>query len=309
MPNNRLVIISNESIFNDNDTFGCDNIDLKSIPEGLSKNLDVLLIARKSSIKRSFNINLSKIKISSNIITFLCKIFKTFRMKSSNYLLISITPYTFFAYLLLFLFRKKIFIYLRSDGYEEYKAILGFVGPLIYHLMYIVVTFNSSIITCQKRLVKNKKKNYDLVFPSEIDVNWLEKVTEAPLNKPKLLYAGRVKVEKGIFSLLKIFNEVDVDAELSIFGKTDNLKANNKKINFFPFENNANLLIKIFDQHNIIVLPSFTEAHPKVLDESLARIRPIIIFEEISHIVQNRYGVFISIILPNLETCSKLLIS
>ena len=66
------------------------NIDLKSIPEGLSKSLDVLLIARKSSIKKSFNINLSKIKISSNIITFLCKIFKTFRMKSSNYLLISI---------------------------------------------------------------------------------------------------------------------------------------------------------------------------------------------------------------------------
>ena len=94
MPNNRLVIISNESIFNDNDTFGCDNIDLKSIPEGLSKSLDVLLIARKSSIKKSFNINLSKIKISSNIITFLCKIFKTFRMKSSNYLLISITPYS-----------------------------------------------------------------------------------------------------------------------------------------------------------------------------------------------------------------------
>ena len=38
---NRLVIISNESIFKDNGTFYCDNIDFKSIPEGLEKNLKV----------------------------------------------------------------------------------------------------------------------------------------------------------------------------------------------------------------------------------------------------------------------------
>ncbi len=31
-----------------------------------------------------------------------------------------------------------------------------------------------------------------------------------------------------------------------------------------------------------------------MLDESLARMRPVIIFEEISHIIQDRYGIFIS---------------
>ena len=49
-------------------------------------------------------------------------------------------------------------------------------------------------------------------------------------------------------------------------------------------------LIKIYDNHNIFILPSFTEAHPKVIDESLARLRPVIIFEEIKHIIQNRKG-------------------
>ena len=41
-------------------------------------------------------------------------------------------------------------------------------------------------------------------------------------------------------------------------------------------------------------MPSFTEAHPKVIDESLARARPVIIFEEIKHVIQNKKGVFVS---------------
>ena len=53
-------------------------------------------------------------------------------------------------------------------------------------------------------------------------------------------------------------------------------------------------LIKIYDDHNIFILPSFTEAHPKVIDESLARLRPVIIFEEIKHIVKDKKGIFVS---------------
>ena len=45
---------------------------------------------------------------------------------------------------------------------------------------------------------------------------------------------------------------------------------------------------------NIFILPSFTEAHPKVIDESLVRLRPVIIFDEIKHIIQNRKGIFVS---------------
>ena len=54
----KLTIISNESISTDKGIFCCDNIELKSIPEGLSKNYEVLNIGRKSKVKRSFKINL-----------------------------------------------------------------------------------------------------------------------------------------------------------------------------------------------------------------------------------------------------------
>ena len=287
-----LIIINKEKIYKKNGSFYCDNVDMKSIPEGLGKNIKVSIIAVKSKIERNHKIDLKEIRTASNIFEFLYSIFMTFKRKKANYLLISITPYSFFAYLLLFAFRKKIFVYLRSNGYEEYKAILGFFGSLIYHVMYSFVTFKSDIITCQKRLVK--KKNYNLVFPSEIDINWTRNRTKPFISKPKLLYVGRLKVEKGIFSLLEIFDKITTDVELSILGKKENITIDNKKVNLIGFENNAQEIIKIYDNHNITILPSFTEAHPKVVDESLARMRPVIIFEEIAHIIQNRYGIFVS---------------
>ena len=53
-------------------------------------------------------------------------------------------------------------------------------------------------------------------------------------------------------------------------------------------------LIKIYDNNSIFILPSFTEAHPQVLYEALARLRPVIIFKEISHVINYREGVFIA---------------
>ena len=43
-----------------------------------------------------------------------------------------------------------------------------------------------------------------------------------------------------------------------------------------------------------MILPSFTEASPYVLDESLSRRRPVIIFDDIEYIVRGKVGVFVS---------------
>ena len=292
MSDKNLVIINNEKISKEDHSFYCDNVDIKSIPENLNNNFDVTLIARTSNVKRSLKINLKKIKISSNLFTFLYDVFKTFKKSDVKYLIVSITPYTFFSYLLLFFFRKRIFVYLRSNGHEEYKEILGIIGPIIYHFMFKIVTFKSTIITCQERLF-TKRKSY-IVFPSELDSSWMENIQKPPLDKPRLLYVGRMKVEKGIFSILKIFDYINIDAHLSIVGKELNNNTNNKKISYIGYGYNADDLMKIYDKHNILILPSFTEAHPKVIDESLSRMRPVIIFEEIQHVIQHRKGIFVS---------------
>jgi len=287
-----LVIINNEKISEERDSFFCDNIDIKSIPEDLNKNFNVTLIARSSKIQRKNKINLKNIKISSNILAFLFSILKTLKIPEAKYLIISVTPYTFFSYIILFLFRKKVYVYLRSNGYEEYKTILGLFGPAIYHVMFSVITFKSNIISCQKRLFTKRKS--EIVFPSEINSLWLKDIKKPELENPKLLYVGRLKIEKGIFSLLKIFDEMTDNISLSIVGKKEKDYLNNDKVSFVGHEYETSKLIKIYDDHNIFILPSFTEAHPKVLDESLARGRPVIIFEEIKHVIQNKEGIFVS---------------
>ena len=128
----KLFIISNESIYEDDKKYFCDNIDLKSTPEELNKNFEVNLIARKSSSIRSFNIELENVKIFSSIFSFIIAIINSALGKNSKYLIISISPYTFLACIFLKLFGKTPITYLRSDGYAEYKAILGFIGPLQY---------------------------------------------------------------------------------------------------------------------------------------------------------------------------------
>ena len=47
----KLFIFSNESISVENEKFYCDNLDLKSTPEGLNRKFEVNLIGRKSKKK------------------------------------------------------------------------------------------------------------------------------------------------------------------------------------------------------------------------------------------------------------------
>jgi hypothetical protein len=43
-----------------------------------------------------------------------------------------------------------------------------------------------------------------------------------------------------------------------------------------------------------MILPSYTEAHPYVVDESLSRKRPVIIFEDIAYVKREKRGIFIT---------------
>ena len=51
-------------------------------------------------------------------------------------------------------------------------------------------------------------------------------------------------------------------------------------------------LIKIYDNCNIFLLPSYIEGFPKVINECLSRQRPVIIFDEIEYVINGRQGIF-----------------
>ena len=290
----KLFIISNESIFNNEESFFCDNIDLKSTPEGLNNKFEVNLIGRESKKIRSHRINIKNIKIYRNFLSYLLGIFKSLREKQSKYLIISISPFTFAACILIKIFNKKPIVYLRSDGFGEYKAIFGFFGPIIYNFMFSTISKISSFISCREYILKNKAGN--IVAPSQLTPQWLENYKEVQTQNIKLLYVGRIKKEKGIYSLLEIIKNSDISFSLSIVGaeiNSSNLIVQDN-VHIYEMENKQQNIIKFYDDHNIFVLPSYTEGHPMALLESLSRLRPVIIFKEIEHVIGEKKGIFVA---------------
>ena len=290
---NKLFIFANESISNNLECNYCDNLDLKSIPEGLSSSFEVNLVGRRSRLERKHLIENTKVYLASNIFLFAKFVFNSCKEKNnSKYLVISITPYTFIAFLILFLFRIKPYVYLRSDGYEEYKSILGLIGRPIYHFMFQVTSLISKFISCRKHILRNKKGI--VVSPSHLSKNWFKDFKKINIENISLLYVGRIRIEKGIFSFLKIFKNLKNNIELNIVSsRVDHHKiklTENIKLTDTLSEKS---LINFYDNNLIFILPSFTEGHPQVLDEALARRRPVIVFNEISHVKRDRNGVFV----------------
>jgi len=292
MEKKSLIIINNEKVFEEDGQFYCDNFDMKATPEALASYYSVEFIVRNSKKKGGNKLNLRNIKTGSNILSFISHIYKTFKTPNSQYLLITINPYTFISSLILFLFRKKTYVYLMSSGHDEWKHILGSWSVWIFHLMFIFITYTSKVISCNPRLYDTKKSF--LIHPSRLTSEWLTSHKEAPLDKVKLLYVGRINPEKGIYNFIDLFDKINFRAEFSIVGYKKNINSKNKNIKLLGYCSEPQSLRNIYDNHNIMILPSYTEAHPYVVDECLARKRPIIIFEEISYIANNRKGIFVT---------------
>jgi len=289
-----LVIINNEKCVIKNSGIYCQNLELKSLPEGLNSHFDINLILRKSNVSAIHKIDVNNIDLSNNVLGFIINLVKEFKNKKTKYLIISITPYTFIAYLFLIFSRKKIFLYLRSDGLDEWKLIFNSYFALIYRFMLFLMIKKSTVISVNKKILVDK--NYKLVLPSQLTQEWFKEISKPNFDEIKLLYVGRINVVKGIFSLLHLYKKMNLDKEhsLSIVGPGKKIIEINKNIKVLETVSKPKDLIKIYDYHNITILPSFTEGHPQVLFESLARMRPIIIFKEIDFIKKDYYGVFVA---------------
>ena len=287
----KLVVITNERVFSDGTNYFCDNVDIKTVLEGLSNKFEIIICCRSSKKIRPIRFIANKVFIIYSVLAFIKSIYEIISIKNKKIIYISIHPFSFSFFLILSLFKKNSFVSLRSDGFKEYEAILGKKWIWIYRFMFNLVTFSAKIISCHDSLAKGKKQK--LVNPSELDKRWFSNLKDANLQIPKLLYVGRLKVEKGIHSLVSIIKDIDSEIKLTVVGAGDNtLIEQSHIVKSFPFTNIKEELISYYDTHNIVILPSFTEAHPKVVDEALSRLRPVIIFNEITHIVGNKKGIF-----------------
>jgi glycosyltransferase involved in cell wall biosynthesis len=288
-----LYVVVNEKIFNNKNLFFCENKDIQSIINYLSNKYTLTLISRYGYSAKPFVLN-QIYKVFNLKLTKLFNFLKSILIssKKKKLLIISITPFNFIIFLIFkFFFDCKFYLYLRSNGYEEYKNILGKNYIWIYDFMFKYTTKYSEVISCHKRLYDKK---CHILYPSELSLNWRKRIKRNYYKNSTIhiLYVGRFKIEKGIYSLLNIFSKLPNNIKLTIVGTGDPIKMTNNIIKVFNIVNDEKQLINIYDSANIFILPSYTEAHPKVIDEALSRMRPVIIFNDIKYVIQNRYGIF-----------------
>ena len=282
----KIYLISNDKIWKSKKNFFTSNNDLNNILSCLVTEYDVHLICRKSVQKFNF------------LISEKFNFFKKNKEKDEkmNVLMISITPYNFFSLLKLYLSGEKItgYVFLRSDGFLEYKIKYGVLGYFFYFFMFYIISKKLKILSVSKKFTNVKIKR--ILHPSELNKTWLKKNKKINKFKIDFLYVGRFKREKGSYFLAKIFKENLTNYNLTIVGtkkKFIEKKYYAKNINYIGPVVKSNKLIKLYDSARIFILPSFTEGYPKVVSESLARFKPIIIFKEIEHIVNRRKGIFV----------------
>ncbi|SMF79454.1 glycosyltransferase [Candidatus Pelagibacter sp. HIMB1321] len=286
---NRLVIISNDRLnFTENTIYSKFN-DTLNIIEGLSKKNHLSFFCRKNYFKEIHKIKLknkSKLKILQ---------IKDLNFNNQKLFMISITPFNFCIFMIIKFFHQKIYGYviLRSDGFKEYESKFGFIGRTIYQFMFKKVLKELKPIIVSRNLSKIKNYDYYKINPSEITDIWKTRLKKPNIKIAKLLYVGRIKKEKGIFSLLKLVEKFTISFELNIVGQAERKILTKKNIHFYDETSDVKKIIQYYDRNNIFILPSFTEGSPKVILESLVRLRPIIIFREISHVKINFKGIFI----------------
>jgi glycosyltransferase involved in cell wall biosynthesis len=288
-----LYIISNDKFYNEK---YLNHNDLGSVINCFQNNFRINIIARSTKRKFKFLVLQNKIQFLN---FFSIKTINNIRLadKKAKFLFISLTPFNLINYLFInfFLRKKNFYLYLRSNGFKEYEIIFGYLGKLFYHLMLRLVINNVKLIISSSDLRYNKKK-FNLIQPSELDPEWFDNQLIARVSKKiKFIYLGRFKKEKGIKDFIELINSTKLNFELKVYG-LDSLKnfSNTKRINYYTQIFDKKKIINIYDKANIFILPSFTESNPKVIWESLARLRPVIVFDDIKHVVKNKIGVYVS---------------
>ena len=300
----KIIIISNDKFYiSKKKYFFNSNKNTFTILNGFKNFRRLYFYCRYSKKKPKFGKKIPKNLEFINLkkLLFLLKNLKNFKI-----VIISLTPFNFMISLICKIIgveKEKIFLFLRSDGFIEYKVKFGKIGYFFYGIMFYFLKNKTNILTCSKFLTGVSETK--LLFPSEINNEWLKNrkisnKTKTSNYKVKLLYIGRFRVEKGYLSLIDIFEKLKLKSSLHMVGndykylkKKDYPKNLDLKISGQIVRDKE--LIKCYDNCDIIILPSYVEAYPQVILESLSRLRPVIIFDDINFLKKTfNFGLYSS---------------
>ena len=142
---NKIIVISNDKIFLNKNNLSTKYNDTINILSALQKCFDIYLISNINKIKNNFSLNTKK-KLNDLILNS----FSDGNKKNKIINDISYTRNLFFILVKSFFKNLDGYLYLRSDGYQEYESKIGKIGYLIYGLMLKYLEQNLKIISVSK---------------------------------------------------------------------------------------------------------------------------------------------------------------
>ena len=219
----KYLVVSNDYICIKNQNISSDFNDTVNIISAIEKKFKIFLYSRISKSKNSFSSFIKKKIIRVSLLDL-------FSLKKVNILMISITPRNFIFLLFLNIILKDIkgYVILRSNGHKEYYSKLGIAGTYIYDLMFKYVIKKLKIISVSKNINNGKKDKY--LFPSELNNSWFRNKKKIKTKIPLLLYFGRFRKEKGIYSLIDLVENLDINFKLTIAGDDKRILTKKKNI-------------------------------------------------------------------------------
>lgn len=194
--------------------------------------------------------------------------------------------------------KKERVLFIRQNLEElikvRYQGLGKFAGLLFTRFMYAyarVFHRDAIIVTVGEEMYHRMKKTFPKVFfisdcivPQQFSIP----AREALRLKKKLIFVGRLEPEKGLFVLLKAFQKLidqDSDFQLTIVGDgvcMEDLKleiANNQLEKYVHLEGYVPFgekLFELYKSHDIMVVSSFSEGLPKIINEARAFSLPIV---------------------------------
>lgn len=194
--------------------------------------------------------------------------------------------------------KKKRVLFVRQNLEElikvRYKGIGKYAGLLFTRFMYTfarVFHRDAIVVTVGDEMFHRMRKTFPKVFfISDCIVPKQFSIAPRVYSQfaKKLIFVGRLEPEKGLFILLEAFQkmiEKDPEFQLTIVGDgvcMDDLKLEiaNKNLEkyvhlegYVPF---GGKLFELYKSHDIMVISSFSEGLPKIINEARAFSLPIV---------------------------------
>ncbi len=193
--------------------------------------------------------------------------------------------------------KKPVVLFVRQNLealiHVRYNGINRFVGKKFTQFLYVyarkfhknalVVSVGDEMYHYFKPVFENNYQVSDSIVSEKQQLPPRTKIT----NDPKLLFVGRLEPEKGLFDLLKavkilnqsipvsltIVGEGGLEKELKEFVVSNNLS---NQVKFEGYKAFGEELFELYKSHDIMVISSYSEGLPKIINEARAFAMPIV---------------------------------